>query len=86
MFGGDEEDRTLGLTDANRTLSQLSYVPTLLSLLFKYTTIAIKIQEKKRNTYCLRRKESNTKTGWPLLPMNWTLVVWNRHCENERLI
>ena len=30
MFGGDEEDRTLGLTDANRTLSQLSYVPTLL--------------------------------------------------------
>ena len=27
-FGGDEEDRTLDLTDANRTLSQLSYVPT----------------------------------------------------------
>lgn len=26
-FGGDEEDRTLDLTDANRTLSQLSYVP-----------------------------------------------------------
>ena len=25
--GGDEEDRTLDLTDANRTLSQLSYAP-----------------------------------------------------------
>ena len=28
FFGGDEEDRTLDLTDANRTLSQLSYAPT----------------------------------------------------------
>ena len=27
LFGGDEEDRTLDLTDANRTLSQLSYAP-----------------------------------------------------------
>ena len=27
-FGGDEEDRTLDLTDANRTLSQLSSAPT----------------------------------------------------------
>ena len=27
--GGDEEDRTLDLTDANRTLSQLSYKPIL---------------------------------------------------------
>ena len=26
--GGDEGDRTLDLTDANRTLSQLSYAPT----------------------------------------------------------
>lgn len=26
-LGGDEEDRTLDLTDANRTLSQLSYAP-----------------------------------------------------------
>ena len=26
-FGGDEEDRTLDLTDANRALSQLSYAP-----------------------------------------------------------
>ena len=26
-FGGDGEDRTLDLTDANRTLSQLSYAP-----------------------------------------------------------
>ena len=28
-YGGDEEDRTLDLTDANRTLSQLSYAPEL---------------------------------------------------------
>ena len=28
FLGGDEEDRTLDLTDANRTLSQLSYAPT----------------------------------------------------------
>ena len=27
IYGGDEEDRTLDLTDANRTLSQLSYAP-----------------------------------------------------------
>ena len=27
VLGGDEEDRTLDLTDANRTLSQLSYAP-----------------------------------------------------------
>ena len=27
-FGGDEEIRTLDLSDANRTLSQLSYAPT----------------------------------------------------------
>ncbi len=27
FIGGDEEDRTLDLTDANRTLSQLSYAP-----------------------------------------------------------
>ena len=27
FFGGLEGDRTLGLTDANRTLSQLSYEP-----------------------------------------------------------
>ena len=26
-YGGDEEDRTLDLTDANRALSQLSYAP-----------------------------------------------------------
>ena len=26
-YGGDEGDRTLDLTDANRTLSQLSYAP-----------------------------------------------------------
>ena len=31
-LGGDEEDRTLDLTDANRTLSQLSYAPKLFNL------------------------------------------------------
>ena len=30
---GDEEDRTLDLTDANRTLSQLSYAPTTLAII-----------------------------------------------------
>ena len=30
VTGGDEEDRTLDLTDANRTLSQLSYAPICL--------------------------------------------------------
>lgn len=29
--GGPEGDRTLDLTDANRTLSQLSYVPMKIS-------------------------------------------------------
>ena len=29
FIGGDEEDRTLDLTDANRTLSQLSYAPKI---------------------------------------------------------
>lgn len=28
-LSGDEEDRTLDLTDANRTLSQLSYAPVI---------------------------------------------------------
>ena len=32
IFGGDEEDRTLDLTDANRTLSQLSYAPEYIVL------------------------------------------------------
>ena len=35
-IGGDEEDRTLDLTDANRTLSQLSYAP-----IFCNTTILL---------------------------------------------
>ena len=33
LFGGHEGDRTLDLTDANRTLSQLSYTPGYLILL-----------------------------------------------------
>ena len=33
-LGGDEEDRTLDLTDANRTLSQLSYAPKLFSFCY----------------------------------------------------
>ena len=32
-YGGDEEDRTLDLTDANRTLSQLSYAPENVSII-----------------------------------------------------
>ena len=36
LFGGDEEDRTLDLTDANRTLSQLSYAPVCLLVSFKH--------------------------------------------------
>ena len=32
--GGDEEDRTLDLTDANRTLSQLSYAPVYIFVFF----------------------------------------------------
>ena len=33
VLGGDEEDRTLDLTDANRTLSQLSYAPIFFQFL-----------------------------------------------------
>ena len=33
--GGDGGIRTLDLTDANRTLSQLSYAPTLIELFFR---------------------------------------------------
>ena len=42
-FGGPEEDRTLDLTDANRTLSQLSYGPKqqyrLYLCFFKMSTV-----------------------------------------------
>ena len=41
-FGGDEGDRTLDLTDANRTLSQLSYVP----IQIKYSTLYLQVQYK----------------------------------------
>ena len=44
LFGGDEEDRTLDLTDANRTLSQLSYAPK--GTLFK---VRCPYYPKKRN-------------------------------------
>ena len=40
-IGGDEEDRTLDLTDANRTLSQLSYAPK--KLLYYYSILFSKI-------------------------------------------
>ena len=43
--GGDEEDRTLDLTDANRTLSQLSYIPTK-RLLYYITPTCQKKQEE----------------------------------------
>jgi hypothetical protein len=36
-FGGDEEDRTLDLTDANRTLSQLSYAPERINTMYDST-------------------------------------------------
>ena len=49
FVGGDEEDRTLDLTDANRTLSQLSYAPIHLAALSSgkvhYTSSLIKVQE-----------------------------------------
>ena len=46
FFGGDEEDRTLDLTDANRTLSQLSYAPEcflnteIIFFLFRFVKIS----------------------------------------------
>ena len=42
--GGDEEDRTLDLTDANRTLSQLSYAPIFRTLVY-HKTFSGKSQE-----------------------------------------
>ena len=33
LFGGPEETRTLDLSDANRTLSQLSYRPENMSII-----------------------------------------------------
>ena len=46
IIGGDEEDRTLDLTDANRTLSQLSYAPkkyvSHYSTIFSFVKIAIR--------------------------------------------
>ena len=51
LVGGDEEDRTLDLTDANRTLSQLSYAPeywVLNCLLFyKYSLVLSRIKFNK---------------------------------------
>ena len=48
FVGGDEEDRTLDLTDANRTLSQLSYAPICLATFPSgkehYTSSLIKVQ------------------------------------------
>ena len=45
-FGGDGGDRTLDLTDANRTLSQLSYAPV--DKLLKYhISFAVKSQGVK---------------------------------------
>ena len=39
FFGGDEEDRTLDLTDANRTLSQLSYAPKQFPMRYRIGSI-----------------------------------------------
>ena len=51
-FGGDEEDRTLDLTDANRTLSQLSYAPiciTVYTLTQTEGKVKWKFQQKGQN-------------------------------------
>lgn len=42
LFGGPEGIRTHDLTDANRTLSQLSYVP----IQIKYSTLHMQVQYK----------------------------------------
>lgn len=49
-FGGDEEDRTLDLTDANRALSQLSYAPKQISCdnVNYYIIILIVLQEGRK--------------------------------------
>ena len=46
LFGGLEEDRTLDLTDANRTLSQLSYAPKGYRALqhMYYTIISMRVK------------------------------------------
>ena len=44
--GGDEEVRTLDLTDANRTLSQLSYIPTK-----EYVTILRQLAKKSKGKF-----------------------------------
>ena len=45
IIGGDGGIRTLDLTDANRTLSQLSYAPKNLKPLY-YTTIFSFVKKK----------------------------------------
>ena len=61
-FGGDEEDRTLDLTDANCTLSQLSYAPTTFIIITWRREKSIpyfhKMRERKR-----RRNLSETRSN-----------------------
>ncbi len=59
-FGGDEEDRTLDLTDANRTLSQLSYAPISFN---HFTRTRTKSQVFFQNYYfrqTIRKKRGRT--------------------------
>ena len=58
--GGDEEVRTLDLTDANRTLSQLSYIPTK-RLLYYITPIYKKMQEEIQKKLLQYRLQNNGK-------------------------
>ena len=51
--GGDEEDRTLDLTDANRTLSQLSYAPKYIA----HASVLVYISAKKRICQPQKRKK-----------------------------
>ena len=72
-FGGDEEDRTLDLTDANRTLSQLSYGPKqhidykpMLSksqlLFFDFSEKWVKSNARKQKTFVTKQKSKRDFT------------------------
>ena len=52
VIGGDEEDRTLDLTDANRTLSQLSYAPELHFMYFNALNVFCQEKRLEKNNCC----------------------------------
>ena len=68
FIGGDEEDRTLDLTDANRTLSQLSYVPT------KYYSNILRQLAKK-----CKRKFSEGNRNFPALIFPQIMLKLSAH-------